>query len=174
MKIGFTIYVMGLSGCGKTTFAKKFNKFLEKKKIHSLEISGDDIREIFNLKKFDLNSRKKYLFEYSKLCNFLNQRGINVVISTSGFFKNVRTWNKKNIKKYYEIYIKSEFDKNKLFSKKPFLKNKKNLWGYDLKPQIPKTSDLLITNNFSKNSAKTFDKYVVKTYKNIKSLKFIK
>ena len=79
---------------------------------------------------------------------FLNNRGINVVISTSGFNKNVREWNRNNLKKYYEIYIESDFKKNQIYSKKPFLKNKKNLWGYDLKPQIPKTSDLVILNNF--------------------------
>lgn len=171
-KIGFTIYVMGLSGCGKTTFAKKIHNHLDKKKINTVEISGDDIRAIFDLKKFDIKSRKKYLFQYSKLCKFLNNRGVNVVISTSGFNKNIREWNRSNLKKYYEIYIESDFKKNQIFSKKPFLKNKKNLWGYDLKPQIPKTSDLVISNNFTNNTNKTFDKFVIITYKKIRLLKF--
>ena len=119
-KVGFTIYVMGLSGCGKTTFAKKIHNYFNKKKINTVEVSGDDIRDIFNLKKFDIKSRKKYLFQYSKLCMFLNNRGINVVISTSGFNKNVREWNRNNLKKYYEIYIESDFKKNQIHSKKLF------------------------------------------------------
>tara|TARA_B110000238_G_scaffold165318_1_gene180598 strand:+ start:179 stop:703 length:525 start_codon:yes stop_codon:yes gene_type:complete len=172
-KIGFTIYVMGLSGCGKTTFAKKIHNYLNKKKINTVEVSGDDIRDIFNLKKFDIKSRKKYLFQYSKLCMFLNNRGINVVISTSGFNKNVREWNRNNLKKYYEIYIESDFKKNQIHSKKLFLKNKKNLWGYDLKPQIPKKSDLVILNNFDNNTNKTFDKFTIATYKKIKLLRFL-
>ena len=49
-KVGFTIYVMGLSGCGKTTFAKKIHNYFNKKKINTVEVSGDDIRDIFNLK----------------------------------------------------------------------------------------------------------------------------
>lgn len=164
---GFTIYITGLSGCGKTTLAKKIKKFLIKKKIDVLEISGDDIRAIFDLNKFDLNSRKKYLTNYSKLCHFLNSQGVNVILSTSGFNKTIRDWNCENLYNYYEIYISSEFNINKKFSNKPFLKSKKNLWGYDLNPEVPKNPDLIIYNDFSKNVPSTFDKHLLKIYNSI-------
>lgn len=166
-KIGFTIYITGLSGCGKTTLAKKLKNFLLKKKIDTLEISGDDIRAIFELNKFDLNSRKKYLSNYSKLCHFLNHQGINVILSTSGFNNFTRDWNRINLKKYYEIYINSEFNNNKKFSNKYFLKKKKNIWGYDLKPEFPKNPNLIIYNDFSKDISNTFDKYLLEIYKSI-------
>ena len=48
-----------------------------------------------------------------------------------------RIWNKKNIKKYIEIYIKSDLDKIIDKKKKTYL-IRKNVVGVNIKPQFPK------------------------------------
>ena len=60
--------------------------------------------------------------------------------------------NKKEIANYIEIYIKSDIQKIIKFNKKKIyhIKNKKNVWGFDLKPEFPKKPDITIINNFNK------------------------
>ena len=60
-KKGFTIFISGLPGSGKTRIAKVIRKRLLDIGISALEISGDEIRKIFNLNGYDINSRKSYL-----------------------------------------------------------------------------------------------------------------
>ena len=73
----------------------------------------------------------------------------------------IRTWNRKNIKNYVEIYIKS--DLNKIISnkkKKLYHKNKKNIVGIDIKPEFPKNPHITIVNNFSKD-IKSYSKSLI-------------
>lgn len=62
-----------------------------------------------------------------------------------------RNWNRKNIKKYIEIFIKSEVKKIILKDKKKVYKNNKDVVGLNIKPQFPKTPDIIINNTFEKN-----------------------
>jgi adenylylsulfate kinase len=59
-----------------------------------------------------------------------------------------RAWNKKNIKKYLEIYIKSEIKKIILKKKKRIYQQGKNLVGLSIKPEFPKKPDIIIKNDF--------------------------
>ena len=67
-------------------------------------------------------------------------------------FNKVRLRNRSKIKNYVEIYIKSEVKKIiKQKKKKIYFKNKKNIVGIDIKPELPKDSDIVINNNFKKS-----------------------
>ena len=61
-------------------------------------------------------------------------------------YKEIRDWNKKNIKNYIEIYIKK-----KNYNNKSNFKNlKKNIVGVHIKAELPKYPDITISNNFEK------------------------
>ena len=45
---GQVLWITGLPGSGKTSIAKKINYHLKKKNKFYFEISGDEIRKIFN------------------------------------------------------------------------------------------------------------------------------
>ena len=62
-----------------------------------------------------------------------------------------REWNKKNIKNYVEIYIKSDINKIIAVKKKKIYKSKKNLVGINIKPQFPKKPNIIIDNTFNQN-----------------------
>ena len=64
-----------------------------------------------------------------------------------------RMWNKKNIKNYVEIFIKSNVNTIIKSKKKKIYKNKikKNLVGINIKPEYPKNPDIIIVNNFDKS-----------------------
>ena len=58
--------------------------------------------------------------------------------SIIGLINKTRSWNKKNIKKYIEIYIKSDVKKIISLNKKKIYKSKKNIVGINIRPQFPK------------------------------------
>ena len=89
--------------------------------------------------------------KYCRLSLFLTNQNINVIFAVVGLFNKARLWNKKNIKNYCEIYIKSktkEIIKNK--KKKMYFKYKKNLVGIDIKPEFPQKPDIEIYNDLKK------------------------
>ena len=67
-------------------------------------------------------------------------------------FDEVRKRNRANLKRYVEIYVKSDFKKILKRKEKIFYKKKqKNVWGQDLKAELPKKPDITLENNFSNN-----------------------
>ena len=52
---GILFWVTGLSGSGKTTISRKIKKYIEENYGPTLLVSGDDIRNIFNFKKYTLS-----------------------------------------------------------------------------------------------------------------------
>ncbi len=151
-KKGFVFWITGLSGSGKTTLGKNIKDFIQKKYGPTLLINGDDVRNIFNFKKYTYKERLNLGIQYSKLCSFISKQNVNVIFTVVGLFDKVRNYNKKNIKNYIEIYIRTDFKKLKIKSNKKHYKNKiKNVWGVGIKPQLPKNPDIIIENNFDKN-----------------------
>ena len=167
-KKGFTIFITGLPGSGKTSIAKVIKKKLSYKDISTLEISGDEIRKIFNLEGYDIASRKSYIKSYGLFCKTLNEKGLNVIISVVGLFNFIRKWNRKNIKNYIEIYIESDLKKNIKFARKKLYKKRQNLWVKHLKPQFPKNFDIKIKNNYETNINSLVKKFQPKLIKMIK------
>ena len=78
------IWIIGLSGSGKTYLSKKIFKKLKGKKIL---IDGDTVRKYltYNLK-YSLNDRKKNSQLISDLCKFLESHGFTVVCSILSIF----------------------------------------------------------------------------------------
>ena len=77
-------------------------------------------------------------------------------------------YNKKNIKNYIEIYIKADLEKIiKTGKKKLYKRHKTNLYGKDIKAELPKNPDVMILNNFSKKITQLSEELLVKLYKKI-------
>ena len=137
----------------KNTNWKKIKKHIIKNYGPTILFSGDDIRNIFNLKKYTFDARMNLVLQYGKLCKNLVNQNINVIFCVVGLMNKVRDWNKKNIPNYLEIYIKSDINivrkkSNKLIYKR---KNIQEVVGLDIKPQFPKNPHVVIKNNFDKN-----------------------
>ena len=76
-----------------------------------------------------------------------------------------RTYNRKILKNYFEIYIKTHFSTLKKNNKKKLYVGKKtNVVGKDIKPEFPKKPDIIFINNFRKD----LNKQVEVFYKKIK------
>ena len=150
-KKGKLIWITGLSGSGKSLIAKKLKNKIESNNETFFLINGDDLRKIFKLKKYDKKSRLNYAYSYSFLCKKLTDQGINVVFSILALMDKPRLWNKKNIKKYVEIFIKSDVKKIISINKKKVYKKKKDIVGVSINPQFPKNPHIIIDNTFDKD-----------------------
>ena len=149
---GVLFWITGLSGSGKTAIAKKIKNNISNKYGPTVIVSGDDLRKLFNFKKFSRKDRLAYALVYCKFCKCVTDNKINIILSTVSLFHKVRKWNRTNISNYVEIYIRSDINKiikqkNKFFYKK----NYKNIIGKDIKPEFPQSSHITIKNNFNKS-----------------------
>ena len=154
MKKKYLFWITGLPGSGKTTIAKNIKKDIEKAYGPTIEISGDNLRKIFKFKSFKMKEREKYAKNYSAFCKFLINKGYNVIFSTVSLHNIVHKLNRKQIKNYYEIYVKTDIKKLIKLNKKKIYKKKKDVIGLDLKVDFPKKPNLVVKNELKKNIKK--------------------
>ena len=149
------VWIIGLSGAGKTTLASKVVSLARAAKPNVVLIDGDAIRELFgNDLGYTLEDRRKNADRICQLCKFLDDQGIDVVCAILSLFPESREWNRKNIKNYYEVFIDApleelvERDYKEIYAK--FKRGEvSNVAGLDLKFPRPDNADLTIKNTGS-------------------------
>jgi adenylylsulfate kinase len=157
-KYGIVFWITGISGSGKSMLSKNIYSFIKKKFGKTIILSGDNLRRIFKLNKYDKETRLQNGKNFSNLLNLISRSKVNLLFSVVGLFHELHNYNRKNIKNYIEIFIDSDFKKAELRGQKYFYKkNTINVWGRDIKPELPKKPHITIKNNFkkSKNSLST-------------------
>lgn len=158
------IWILGLSGSGKSTLAKNIIK--KSKKIKFVHIDGDSIRAIYEKKLgHTLKDREINASRISKLVKYISDQKINVMVSVLSNFPKWLSWNRKNIKNYYEIYLKTDLDILKNRRKKLYSKKIKNVIGVDLKFNEPINPNLIIKNSNNKKDIDINAKKILKTIK---------
>ena len=133
------VWIIGLSGSGKSTLGKEIVRIVRKKKSNIMLIDGDEFR----------NARR-----ISKFCKLCDKQNIHVVCPILSIFPEIRAWNRKNIKNYYEVFIDTPIEDLKTRDPKGLYKafenkQKKNIVGMDIKFPIPRKSNLIIYNDNS-------------------------
>lgn len=151
------IWVIGLSGSGKTTFANELYLSIINDNKKFVKIDGDVIRDIFqNDLGHNYKDRRRNANRIMRLCHFLDQNGINVICSILSISEKDRAWNRKNISNYFEIFIDVKMDILKKRNSKglyeSYEKGKiKNVVGCDIKFDEPVNCDYRIENNIDLN-----------------------
>tara|TARA_B100002019_G_C21240165_1_gene585072 strand:+ start:842 stop:1411 length:570 start_codon:yes stop_codon:yes gene_type:complete len=150
IKKGIVIWITGLSGAGKTTISKKMFLYLKEK--NPIHLDGDNLRDILSIrhkKTFTKKSRNKIGLLYSKMSKYLADQGHLVIISVMALDKSVFEWNRKNIKNYFEVYLK--VSKRELVKRDPkgiYKKYKQGkvryISGFDISYDEPYKPNLII------------------------------
>ena len=162
------IWLIGLSGTGKTVLGQEVVATANKNYKNTIFIDGDEIREAFGN---DLSySMKDRLINAQRICQlgkFLDDQGMNVVCSILSLFPDTRQWNRENIKNYYEGYVDTPIDilikrdSKGIYNK--YLNNKiTNVAGMDIEFPIPDQADLVIDNVNSKEHLLSHAKQIAK------------
>jgi len=168
-KYGIVFWVTGISGSGKSTLSSSIYPFIKKKFGSTIILSGDNLRKIFKLNKYEKSYRINIGKQYTKFLRLIIRNKINVLFSVVGLFHELHKYNRKQLKNYIEILIDANFKKTEIRKQKFFYKKKiSNVWGRDIKPEYPKNPHIILKNNFQKNR-----KYLsTELIKKIKKLKF--
>ena len=161
------IWIIGLSGSGKTYLAKKIYKKLKGKKIL---VDGDIVRKYitYDLKYTKLDRKKNSLL-ISNLCKFLESQNFIVICSILSIFRNHQKINRSKFDNYFQIFLKTELSKVKK-------RNNKNIYlqpnavGTKIKFPSPYKNDLVIQNNFLPYKKEKIDQ-IVKKINNVKKNK---
>ena len=140
-KKGILFWITGLSGSGKTTIGKTIHKDIQKLYGPTIMISGDNIRKIFFLKGHTKIERLKVLKSYCQFAKYITNQNINLIFAVVGMFDEPRKWNRRNIKNYIEIYIKSNLKKIIKLNKKKFT----------IKKMLKILLELILNLNFQEN-----------------------
>lgn len=147
------IWIIGLSGTGKTTLASQVVERIRQLNGKVVLLDGDLIRTLFgNDVDHTIEGRRRNAERLSVLSKFLADQGINVVAAVLSIFPEWRRWNRENISDYSEVYIKASMqtllrrDIKNLYARAA--KGEiVNVVGVDIPFPEPENPDLVIENN---------------------------
>ena len=178
------IWLIGISGSGKTTIGKLVYRKLNKKIKNIVYIDGDEFRDLMgNDLGYKSKDRDKNARRLIKFIKFLSNQKINVICAANLTKKKYQLHARKVLgKEYYEIFVKTSLKtlvekrdykkikekkipcNSKKLYKKALNKKIKNVVGIDIKYDEPKKSNLIVENEENrKNFSKVVDKIINKT-----------
>jgi adenylylsulfate kinase-like enzyme len=166
MKTGNVYWITGLSGAGKTTLGRMVYTQLKKNKPNVVFLDGDILRSVFgNYLGHSMEDRKTLALSYARLCKMLADQCIDVVCATMSLFREVHSFNRKNIANYFEIFIECEMqelirrDQKGIYSK-ALRGEMQHVIGMDLHYDRPENCDLVIDNSEMGSLAEKAEKII--------------
>lgn len=150
------IWIIGLSGAGKTTLANEVIAQVRRVQQNVVLLDGDVVRNIFdNDIGYSVEDRRVNAQRISQLCKFLDDQGIDVVCAILSLFPESRTWNRKEILNYYEVFIDTPIEDLIQRDAKGIYRRFKSgeisdVAGMDIKFPYPSSANLVINNVTSK------------------------
>lgn len=147
------IWIIGLSGTGKTTLATQVVERIRQLNGKVVLLDGDLIRTLFgNDVDHTIEGRRRNAERLSVLSKFLAEQGIHVVAAVLSIFPEWRRWNRENIPNYSEVYIKASMETLlRRDIKNLYARARKgeivNVVGVDIPFPEPESPDLVIEND---------------------------
>lgn len=147
------IWLIGLSGSGKTEIGQRVYKRLKRRFINTVFIDGDTVRKINN---YDLghtiSDRKKNSDRVCSLCKMLDSQEIHVVCAILSVFREAQEWNRSHYKQYFEIFLNVPMEILKLRDNKNIYARAErgelsNVVGIDMEFKEPLNSDMVFNND---------------------------
>ena len=144
------IWITGISGSGKTTIANEIISEYKKYLPNIVNIDGDIVRQFFDQNlKYEEDDRIKQIKRIQKICKFLEQQGLILIVSALYSNNKLMKWNRENFSNYYEIFLDANLSLVKKRDPKNLYKKyqegkEKNIVGIDIPWNPPLNYDLKI------------------------------
>ena len=108
------VWLVGLSGAGKTTIARQLHRQWQAREPATVLIDGDEIREIFkhdqNAAAYTPKGRRINAERITAMSTWLDRQNINAVVSILCIFPDILAANRGHYKDYYEVFIDAPLD----------------------------------------------------------------
>lgn len=173
MSSGNVFWITGLSGAGKSTLGTLLYEKHKSNIKQLVLLDGDQLRYIIDNQDYSQTGRKKVAYQYSRFCKLLSDQGIDVIICTISMYEDLRQWNRDNIDRYCEVYVRVPI-------KELIRRDQKNLYSRALNGEIsdvlginadfeePKKANIIIDNDGKKDINQIFEELDIKIQKWIK------
>lgn len=100
------IWLIGLSGAGKTTLANAVVARVRAMGRPVVLLDGDAVREMFgNDLGHSIEDRRINAQRICQLSKFIESQGIAVVCAILSIFPESRAWNREHLSRYFEVFI---------------------------------------------------------------------
>ncbi len=150
------IWIIGLSGAGKTTIARRVHELWAETAINTVLVDGDEIRDIMRENDrpdaHELTGRRRNAERIFRMCRWLDRQNINVVCSILSIFPDLRDENRRELSKYFEVFIDVPMDElvrrdiKDIYA--PALRGERtHVVGVDIPFPRPENPDLVIDNS---------------------------
>ena len=148
----FFIYLIGISGSGKTTIAIELEKRLQNRGIEKLQfIDGDVIRdELSNIFGYTFDERMKNNKVVCVVASYLIRNGISVILTQVAAYKKMRDQVRSFFSdSYVEVYVKCSEKECARRDVKGYYNNAKdgkmnNLNGFNDEYEVPQNSSVIV------------------------------
>lgn len=148
------IWLVGLSGSGKTTIGTEVYRLWKKKEANTVLLDGDHIRKIMQNDKtsadYSMQGRKLNANRIVEICSWLDQQNINVVCCILCVFNDIMSENYKRFSQYFQVHLDVSMTTLETRDPKKLYYNaraghEKNVIGVDLDYVPPEVSDLCLS-----------------------------
>lgn len=161
------VWIIGLSGAGKTTLANEVVARVRQQHNNIVLIDGDVVREVFgNDLGYSMEDRLTNARRICQLGKLLDDQGIHVVCAILSLFPETRDWNRANLKNYFEVFIDTPMqdltqrDSKGIYSR--FQRGEiREVAGMDIEFPRPEHADLIINNINSRDELLGYAKPIV-------------
>ena len=151
---GRVFWITGLSAAGKTSIGRALSSHLRACGGQVIFLDGDTLRAVSNDLGYSAENRRAAAMRNASLCRMLAGQGFDVVCSTISLFHEVQRWNRENIPRYNEIFVRVPLEELKRRDTKGVYTaaangQASNIVGLDIPAETPEAPDLILDNDTS-------------------------
>jgi adenylylsulfate kinase len=142
------IWLIGISGAGKTTIGRKLAAYLNDKGAENYLIDGDEIRNLYdNDLGFTATEREQNIKRIVGMAYVLDKNYITTIVCNISPFEHLRRFARKKIAGYHEIWLKRDFEQSSVADVKGVYKDniaRTDIIGREIRFDTPECPDLII------------------------------